>query len=70
LEKASVDMPARAPETAFYHDDANYTLWRDISRLYEEFVGDGDEQRKRDFSTVMDDILGRLNGKEAIVQPV
>lgn len=53
-------MPSRPPETEFYQDDANATLWRDISRVYEDFVSDGAENREERFITVVEDVLVRL----------
>lgn len=52
-------MPSRPPETPFYEDDNNATLWRDISRTFEDFVG-GEPERKERFVTVLEDVLVRL----------
>jgi hypothetical protein len=52
-------MPSRPPETPFYQNSANHELWRDLSRLFEDFVGDSQE-RKAQFITVVEDVLVRL----------
>lgn len=53
-------MPSRPPETPFYNDSDNATLWRDISRTFEDFVGDGSDKRQERFVTVVEDVLVRL----------
>lgn len=59
-------MPAPPPETPFYDDNDNAELWRDESRLFENFVG-GEPQRIERFITVVEDILVRL--REARTTP-
>lgn len=56
-------MPSRPPETQFYQETANYQLWRDISRLHEEFAGPDESQwpeRRRAFERVLTDVSGKL----------
>lgn len=56
-------MPSRPPETEFYDLPENYTLWRDLSRLYEDFMGDDEEEwpgRSERFTAVLNDVQGRL----------
>ena len=61
-------MPSRPPETKFYHNPENYTLWRDISRTFEDFCG-GDEaawpERQERFVTVLNDVLVDLRERKA-----
>lgn len=57
-------MPSRPPETDFYDDAENATLWRDVSRLYEEFTGPDEEkwvEREERFVVVLNDVLTRLH---------
>jgi len=59
-------MPSTPPETEFYDDGDNYTLWRDISRTYEDFCGDDERdwpERQERFKSVLSDITNRLNGE-------
>jgi hypothetical protein len=56
-------MPSHPPETGFYQNDANYQLWRDVTSLYEAFVGDNEAdwpEKRRDWERVMSDIAWRL----------
>ena len=56
-------MPSQPPETPFYNQPDNYTLWRDVSRTYEDFMGDDKTrwaQHKEAFVTVLEDILVML----------
>ena len=55
-------MPSHPPETQFYTAPREQ-LWRDISRLYEDFAGPRGEF-KDDFEIVLRDILDRLEGDE------
>ncbi len=60
-------MPSHPPETEFYVDDENYTLWRDISRVFEEFQGDDSSrwpERRERFKTVLGDVLVMLTEAE------
>ncbi len=57
-------MPSRPPETLFYDDPQNYVLWRDVSRVYEDFCGDDNTkyaERTEQFVTVLNDVLTKLN---------
>lgn len=53
-------MPAPPPETEFYENDENYTLWRDLSRLYEDWAPTDAPEREERFLTVLHDITNRL----------
>lgn len=62
-------MPSRPPETKVYDDPAVATLWRDISRLYENFLGNDTpfwERRQEQFEIVLEDILVRLRDSERL----
>lgn len=62
-------MPSHPPETKFYENDDNATLWRDISRIFEDFAGEDPSQwpaMKDRFGTVLEDTLVRL--RESKVQ--
>lgn len=57
------DVPSRPPETKVYESENAATLWRDLSRLYEDFCGPDPEQwedRKVRFQTVIGDIQVHL----------
>jgi len=62
-------MPSHPPETELYNDPRNKTLWRDISRLYEDFCGSEPEdeakwpERQQAFTHVLLDVHARLWGK-------
>jgi hypothetical protein len=59
-------MPSRPPPTAFYDNGENAELWRDISRLYEDFLGSDEEQwmaRQERFLSVIIDIRVKLRDK-------
>lgn len=59
-------MPSRPPETKFYDNHENATLWRDISRLFEDFCGDDEEkwdERQKRFEIVLGDVQVRLREK-------
>lgn len=59
-------MPAHPPDSQFYDDVDNATLWRDLSRLFEDFVPRAtSDERKERFLAVLSDIDGRLNEVEA-----
>jgi hypothetical protein len=63
-------MPSPAPETEFYEVPENRELWRDVSRLYEDFCGENEElfaSKSADFEVILNDVLGRLN--QTVVQP-
>lgn len=53
-------MPAHPPETEFYDNDENYTLWRNISREYEDWAPIDAPRRDERFLTVLHDIANRL----------
>lgn len=56
-------MPSRPPETSFYNDAENELLWRDMSRLYEQFLGPDSEKwsgREERFVTVLNDVHVKL----------
>lgn len=58
-------MPSRPPETEFYNDTANKTLWRDISRLFEDFCGSDEavwRSKQEAFQSVLADVQERLEG--------
>ena len=61
-------MPSHPPDTKFYNNPDNHTLWRDVSRTYEDFIG-GDEtqwlERKEAFVTVLNDVLVTLREESA-----
>ena len=60
-------MPSRPPETQFYEDPDNETLWRDVSRLYEDFLGGKESEwpkRRASFETVLNDVLVQLRETE------
>lgn len=60
-------MPAPPPETKFYENDANSTLWRDVSRLFEDFCGDDESkwpEREKRFEVVLEDVLVKLRESE------
>ena len=60
-------MPSRPPETEFYDDPQNYTLWRDISRTFEEFCGEDSNkfaEKQKLFRQVLEDILAQLSASE------
>lgn len=62
-------MPSRPPETKFYDDEDNATLWRDISRRYEDFAGNDTSLWKRkqeQFTIVLRDFLVRLGDSERL----
>ena len=60
-------MPSHPPETKFYEDEKNATLWRDVSRDFEKFAGEDQSQwpemRER-FKIVLEDTLVRLRESE------
>lgn len=61
-------MPSRPPETPFYRDDDNAVLWRDMSRLYEDFCGPEPAlwmDRQKRFQVVLEDIGVRLRESDA-----
>jgi hypothetical protein len=63
VEREAHLMPSHPPDTTFYEDGANSTLWRDISRLYEDFLGDDKSQwpeRQKRFKIVLGDVDSRL----------
>ena len=63
-------MPSQPPETPFYDNEENTVLWRDMSRLYEEFVGPDSAQwseREERFVTVLNDVHTRL--RETVRRP-
>jgi len=56
-------MPSHPPETPFYNNPDNYTLWRDVSRTYEDFMSSDATQwpvLKEAFVTVLEDVLVML----------
>lgn len=56
-------MPSRPPDTKFYEDEQNATLWRDVSRLYEDFLGSEEAQwgqLQLRFQRVLNDVLSML----------
>lgn len=56
-------MLSPPPPTPFYADAENETLWRDITRLYEQFLGRDSQQwssREERFVTVLNDLHVRL----------
>jgi hypothetical protein len=60
-------MPSNPPENKLYSDPQNATLWRDISRLYEEFCGEKEElyeERSRVFVRILGDVSLRLDQME------
>lgn len=60
-------MPARPPETSFYDNPQTAILWRDLSRLYEDFAGvyeDAWPKRQETFKTVIRDVLSQLEEAE------
>lgn len=62
-------MPSRPPKTTFYQNVENTTLWRDVSRLYEQFVGPDEEkwaEREQKFVVVLNDALVRLRENESV----
>jgi hypothetical protein len=64
-------MPSRPPETKFYEDTENSALWRDLSRQYEDFLGDKESEwttRRGRFETIVNDMLVRL--REVKQEPV
>lgn len=61
-------MPSHPPDTTFYSDPATYTLWRDLTRMYEDFVGEDEsqwEEKRKRFEIVMNDILSLLTQAKA-----
>lgn len=54
-------MPSRPPETPFYERPSCYQLWRDVSRLYEDFIGSEEDLRKGEFVHVLQDVLNYLD---------
>lgn len=55
-------MPARPPDNEFYNsNDENFMLWRDVSRLWEDWAPADAPDRKERFETVLTDILARLD---------
>lgn len=57
-------MPARPPDTQFYENTENYTLWRDVSRLFEDWAPIDAPERTERFVTVLKDILSRLEPEQ------
>lgn len=56
-------MPSHPPDSQFYKADGTYTLWRDLTRLFEDFCGDDPSQwpdRRERFKVVAEDVLARL----------
>lgn len=53
-------MLSRPPQVAFYDDPEHEELWRAVSQLYEDFVGD-DEGRIKRFTHVLSDVLNELD---------
>jgi hypothetical protein len=53
-------MPARPPETEFYDNYENFKLWRDVSRLFEDWAPFDAPERTERFMTVLQDINNRL----------
>ena len=71
-------MPTSPPETQFYDNPDNAELWRDISRLFEDFLPDTSErlavfseERIERFLTVLSDVQNGLEmaQAEAATQP-
>jgi hypothetical protein len=59
-------MPARPPETDFYENPDNHELWRDLSRTFEDFVGDDETgERQGRFEQVLRDIQIKLHPEVA-----
>jgi hypothetical protein len=60
-------MPSHPPDTAFYSNGANYTLWRDISRTFEDFCGEDSNkfaEKQKLFRQVLEDVLAQLDASE------
>lgn len=66
-------MPSHPPETSFYNDADNATLWRDVSRLLDDFLSPkhyaldqpetpraSSEERNERFGKVLADITKKL----------
>lgn len=56
-------MPSHPPETKLYEDGTVAALWRDISRLFEDFCGSDRNQwpqKQKQFEIVLGDIQVRL----------
>lgn len=56
-------MPARPPETEFYENQENYTLWRDVSRLFEDWAPVDAQDRTERFITILQDVINRLRSE-------
>lgn len=57
-------MPSRPPQTQFYKDSANHELWRDITRLYEDWIPSEEENRNIHFSKVLQDVINNLRASQ------
>jgi hypothetical protein len=54
-------MPARPPVTEFYENNyENFKLWRDVSRLFEDWAPSDSPDRTERFITILNDITNRL----------
>lgn len=62
-------MPSHPPDNQFYKANPRaHTLWRDVSRLFEDYSGDNEEefpQRQIEFERVLKDTLHRLDRARA-----
>jgi hypothetical protein len=59
-------MPSHPPEDKFYEADDTFTLWKDVSRLYEDFCGSDFREypkKQEKFKRVLRDVINRLEGK-------
>jgi hypothetical protein len=61
-------MPSHPPDTDFYNfDNETYTLWRDVSRLWEDWAPIESPQRKERFKKVLNDIIEKLDAASSNV---
>lgn len=57
-------MPSHPPDTDFYTNDENYTLWRDISRTFEDWAPIDAPDRNQRFRQVLADVVAQLDASE------
>jgi hypothetical protein len=60
-------VPSHPPDTEFYDEPRNAALWRDLSRIFEDFAGEDEPrwpERREVFAAVVQDVLSRLEGGE------
>ena len=60
-------MAAPSPQTPFYENEWNETLWVWMSQAFEDFCGDDPDQyedREKRFKQVLNDVIARLEGRD------